>query len=92
MALVGHRMSAKGKTRYLIQNWWRSKQFFECDIYFLRSREAVLVWVTAELMKLPDQFPRTDQANCRERERERQRARERESWLVKTVHYRRITV
>ncbi len=46
---------------YLIQNWWRSKQFFKCDIDFLRSREAVLVWVAAKLMTLPVELPRTTQ-------------------------------
>ena len=32
--------------RYLIQNWWGFKQFFEVDLAFLSSRQAELAWVT----------------------------------------------
>jgi hypothetical protein len=41
-------------TRYLIQNWWDSKQFFEVDLAFLKSRQAELAWVTnSNLTALP---------------------------------------
>jgi hypothetical protein len=62
MALVGHRTTEEGKKLYLIQSWWRSKQFFECDIDFLRSRQARLVWVAEKLTALPIALPLTNQA------------------------------
>jgi hypothetical protein len=62
MALVGWRKREDGKILFLVQNWWKGKQLFECDLEFLRSRHASLVWITAELMKLPDKLPRTYEA------------------------------
>lgn len=60
MALVGWRKRADGKTLFLIQNWRKDFQFFECDIEFLRSRRASLVWITDnKLTKLPQGVPRT---------------------------------
>jgi hypothetical protein len=48
MAMVGYRRDDAGGVRFLVQNWWQSKQFFECDLAFLASRRARLVWVTRE--------------------------------------------
>jgi hypothetical protein len=62
MAVVGWRKREDGKIGFLVQNWWKSKQFFECDLEFLRSRHASLVWITSNLTKLPESLPRTFQS------------------------------
>jgi hypothetical protein len=45
MAVVGWRSDADGNARLLVQTWWKSKQFFECDIAYLASRAAKLSWI-----------------------------------------------
>jgi hypothetical protein len=59
MAVVGWRKREGGEFCFLVQNWWKNKQFFECDLEFLRSRHASLVWITFNLTKLPESLPRT---------------------------------
>jgi hypothetical protein len=54
MAVVGYRHDAGGGVRLLVQNWWKSKQFFECDLTFLASRRARLAWVSTVLTALPE--------------------------------------
>jgi hypothetical protein len=53
MAIVGYRDEG-GDVRFLVQNWWSSKQFFECDLAFLQSRHATLAWVIASRTALPN--------------------------------------
>ena len=55
MVIVGwRRVDSDGSYRFLVQNWWAGKQFFECDVVFLRSRLAHLVWVNKpDLTHLP---------------------------------------
>ncbi len=62
MAMVGYRRVG-AEVRFLVQNWWRTKQFFECDLAFLVSRDATLVWVTASLRTLPNSPPTLDCVN-----------------------------
>ena len=66
MALVGYRVE-DGKTLFLVQNSWPSMQYFECDLAFLQSRKASLVWVTSPLPVLPSNPPLTHMAvgECR---------------------------
>lgn len=44
--IVGHRRCDDGSVHFLVQNWWKHKQFFTCDLEFLKQRNAFLVWVT----------------------------------------------
>ena len=44
--IVGHRRCGDGSVQFLVQNWWKQKQFFTCDLEFLKHRNASLVWVT----------------------------------------------
>jgi hypothetical protein len=44
--IVGHRRCGDGSVQFLVQNWWKQKQFFTCDSEFLKHRNASLVWVT----------------------------------------------
>jgi hypothetical protein len=56
--IVGHRTCGDGTVHFLIQNWWLEKQFFTCDLGFLRAREARLTWVTSQVGQvrvLPDE-------------------------------------
>jgi hypothetical protein len=57
MVLVGVRTDEQtGTKRVLLQNWWRDKQFVECDGEYLRASGAQLVFVTgAPLYKSPSQ-------------------------------------
>jgi hypothetical protein len=45
--IVGHRTCADGLVHFLLQNWWLEKEFFTCDVHFLRARSAKLEWVTS---------------------------------------------
>ena len=46
--IIGWRTEPRdSSTRYLIQNWWTTKQFFEVDLAFLVSRSARLAWVNS---------------------------------------------
>jgi hypothetical protein len=57
--IVGHRTCGDGTVHFLIQNWWLEKQFFTCDVGFLRARLAKLAWVTTPVKQvctlLPDE-------------------------------------
>lgn len=52
MAIVGYRRDAEG-ARFLVQNWWPDKQFFECSVEYLVSRQAQLAWVTVPVYDWP---------------------------------------
>jgi hypothetical protein len=59
VVLIGYRVTHDG-VRYLVQNCWTGKQFFEVDLAFLASRDARLVWVTSNtLTALPAGLPVT---------------------------------
>lgn len=48
--LIGWRNSAppsSSPTRFLLQNAWPDKQFFECDVGFLHAHNAHCTWLTA---------------------------------------------
>jgi hypothetical protein len=42
MVLIGTRRTESGEVRFLLQNWWRSKQFVEVSFSYLDSSNAVL--------------------------------------------------
>jgi len=60
MALVGWRFADDGTMRFLVQNWWKSKQFFECDVAYLASRRAHLVWINTPVTALPAEYSTTN--------------------------------
>ena len=57
MALVGYRRVEGGNVRFLIQNWWGAKQFFEADLPYLHSRGATLAFIRANLDHIPVDWP-----------------------------------
>ena len=60
MVLVGWRRDDAGDGgggRFLVQNWHPEKQFFECSVEFLVSREAKLAWLTAPVFAWPASVP-----------------------------------
>lgn len=55
--IVGHRTCSDGTVHFLIQNWWLEKQFFTCDVGFLRARKAKLEWVTSPVQQVHTLLP-----------------------------------
>lgn len=60
MALVGYRTDLDGSIVFLVQNWWKPKQYFEADLAYLWSRYAHLTWVTKAAPTIPETWPTTD--------------------------------
>jgi hypothetical protein len=61
MAIVGWRMDASKRARFLVQNWqwWGNRQYFEADLEFLASRGARVAWIKDPPSKLPTDWPTT---------------------------------
>lgn len=59
MALVGHRTSAGGKSFFLLQNWWKDKQFVEVDIDYLSACGAYIRFILTPQNEIPAGLPRT---------------------------------
>jgi len=57
MAIVGWRHEEDGTTVFLVQNWWDTKQFFECDVVNLKARGARVSWIATPVMALPEDYP-----------------------------------
>ena len=56
MVMVGYRQAA-GKTYFLLQNWWKQKQFVEMDEdYFIRCNSTVR-FVETPQHEIPATFP-----------------------------------
>ena len=58
MVLVGARKEG-GKHYFLLQNWWKQKQFVEVDVDCLKSRGATVYFVETPQTKIPKSFPQT---------------------------------
>jgi len=54
MALVGWRCAGRGDIRFLLQNWWKCKQFIEVSLAYLSSRHASLSWLQEVIKAFPD--------------------------------------
>ena len=65
MVVVGWRRGERGDLRLLVQNSWKAMQFFECDLAFLRSRDALLCWLKYP-MTIPKEWPTTTGAGYAE--------------------------
>jgi hypothetical protein len=60
MVLIGCRTdAASGKQFFLLQNWWKSKQFVEVDAEYIEQCGAVLFFVKTPQTCIPDVFPTT---------------------------------
>ncbi len=47
MILVGVGFSPKSNERvFLLQNWWKGKQFVECSLLYLKACAAIPIFVT----------------------------------------------
>jgi len=58
MALVGHRTDAAGKVFYLLQNWWKHKQFVEVDEEYLENSGATIYFIKTPQTEIPTNFPK----------------------------------
>lgn len=59
MVLIGFRKDAD-RNYFLLQNWWKNKQFIEVDSEYLHSCEAIVHFVTTAQDKIPEDFNAND--------------------------------
>ena len=63
MLVVGYRQSAREGLRFLLQNWWREKQFVEVDeTNFKLCNETAVAFVMTRQMRFPTGFDVTGDA------------------------------
>eukprot|EP01129_Flabellula_baltica_P004784 TRINITY_DN1699_c0_g1_i1.p1 TRINITY_DN1699_c0_g1~~TRINITY_DN1699_c0_g1_i1.p1 ORF type:complete len:201 (+),score=38.20 TRINITY_DN1699_c0_g1_i1:632-1234(+) len=59
MVVIGTRTDKNRKMSFLLQNWWKEKQFVEVDLEYLRNSQSELVYVTTPQHTIPTKFPTT---------------------------------
>ena len=57
MIIIGVRSDENGRKYYLLQNWWKEKQFVEIDYEYLKVCQPTLYYVKTPQTKIPDEFP-----------------------------------
>jgi hypothetical protein len=57
MILIGTRKDGNGKRLFLLQNWWKQKQFVEVDEEYLGACEPILFFVRTPQFSIPEEFP-----------------------------------
>ena len=67
MTLVGHREN-DGQHLFLLQNWWKEKQFIEVSAEYLAAADARIAFVKKEVTEIPKEFPTNDNVFCMETE------------------------
>ena len=67
MTLVGHREN-DGQHLFLLQNWWKEKQFIEVSAEYLAAADARIAFVGKEVTEIPKEFPTDDNVFCMETE------------------------
>ena len=67
MTLVGHREN-DGQHLFLLQNWWKEKQFIEVSAEYLAAADAGITFVGKEVTEIPKEFPTDDNVFCMETE------------------------
>ena len=67
MTLVGHREN-DGQHLFLLQNWWKEKQFIEVSAEYLAAADARITFVGKEVTEIPKEFPTNDNVFCMETE------------------------
>jgi hypothetical protein len=58
MVLIGHRLEGDNDI-YLLQNWWKSRQFVEVDHNYLIRCNATAYFVKTDQTSIPDKFKTT---------------------------------
>lgn len=56
MVLVGARVDESGRRLFLLQNWWKEKQFVEVDEEYLKRCGAVVHFITTPQSSVPSNF------------------------------------
>lgn len=56
MVLVGYRTDANNKTVFLLQNWWKEKQFVEVATDYMMACQPIIYFVTAPLQSIDPKF------------------------------------
>jgi len=56
MALVGYRKATNGSEYFLLQNWWKSKQFVEVDLSYLYNSNPMIAFVDTPQTSIPSIF------------------------------------
>ena len=56
MILIGTRTNDEGKKFFLLQNWWKAKQFIEIDEEYLKHSAATLYYVETPQLSIPETF------------------------------------
>ena len=60
MLVIGsHTDNSTGKRWYLLQNWWKQKQFVQVDEEYLKASEATVYFVETPQQGIPSDFPTT---------------------------------
>ena len=67
MTLVGYRQDG-AHHMFLLQNWWRNKQFIEVSAEYLAAAGAGITFVTKMVTEIPKEFPTDDNVFCMETE------------------------
>lgn len=57
MALIGARVDDTGKRWFLLQNWWKAKQFVEVDEEYMEAAGATVYFVKTPQLAIPTEFP-----------------------------------
>jgi hypothetical protein len=57
MVLIGARTDNNDKRWFLLQNWWKKKQFVEVSEEYLEACGATVYFVKTTQPKIPDEFP-----------------------------------
>eukprot|EP01125_Pyxidicula_operculata_P015868 TRINITY_DN5406_c0_g1_i11.p1 TRINITY_DN5406_c0_g1~~TRINITY_DN5406_c0_g1_i11.p1 ORF type:complete len:194 (-),score=38.44 TRINITY_DN5406_c0_g1_i11:138-719(-) len=58
MALVGFRKDKDDKVYYLLQNWWKEKQFVEIDEEYLMRCGGTVSFIVTPQNEIPIEFPK----------------------------------
>jgi len=56
LALVGHRQDETGRMFFLLQNWWKKKQFVEVDESYLKGSGATVYFIETPQTRVPPYF------------------------------------
>ena len=56
MVLIGFRVDSAGETYFLLQNWWKRKQFVEVDEEYFDYSDSTVYFVRTPQMAIPNEF------------------------------------
>jgi len=56
LALVGHRQDETGRMFFLLQDWWKKKQFVEVDESYLNVSGATVYFIETPQTRVPPYF------------------------------------